>query len=81
MTAEQRAALEAVISVDKEFLHGTPCFRGTRVPIQTLIDFLETGETVDAFVGVYPYIPRAQVLRLVELTKNLSGEELAFPNR
>ena len=77
MTAEQRAALESVISVDKAVMHGTPCFRGTRVPVQTLIDFLETGETVDAFLAVYPSIPRAQVVSFLELTKDLAVEQLA----
>jgi len=77
MTADQRTALEAVISIDKDVLHGTPCFRGTRVPVQTLIDFLETGETVDAFLAVYPYISRAQVVAFLELTKDLTIQQLA----
>ncbi len=77
MTAERRAALEAVISINKNVLHGTPCFSGTRVPVQTLIDFLETGETVDAFLAIYPYIPREQVVSFLELTKNLTLEQLA----
>jgi uncharacterized protein (DUF433 family) len=51
MTVEQRAALEAVVSIDKGVMHGTPCFSGTRVPVQTLIDFLETGKTVDESSG------------------------------
>jgi hypothetical protein len=36
MTVDQRTALEAVISIDKEVMHGTPCFKSTRVPVQTL---------------------------------------------
>jgi len=51
MTTEQRSALESAITVDSRVLHGTPCFRDSRVPVQTLLDFLETGETVDAFLG------------------------------
>ena len=76
MMAEQRAALESVMSVDKNVLHGTPCFRGSRVPVQTLIDFLETGETVDAFLAVYPLIPREQVVSFFEVTKDLAVEQL-----
>jgi uncharacterized protein (DUF433 family) len=61
MTPDQKSALASVISIDGEILHGTPCFTGTRVPVQTLIDFLETGESVDDFLAVYPSIPREQV--------------------
>ena len=73
MTAEQRQALETVISINREIMHGTPCFSGTRVPVQTLLDFLETGETIDEFLAVYPYIPREQVVAFLELTTDLPG--------
>jgi len=62
MKADQRSALEAVISIDQDVMHGTPCFKGTRVPVQTLIDFLETGESIDRFLEIYPYVRREQVL-------------------
>jgi uncharacterized protein (DUF433 family) len=52
MTIEQRKALAEVITVDKEVMHGTPCFANTRVPVKTLVDFLETGESVDDFLAV-----------------------------
>jgi len=74
MTAEQRDALETVITIDKDVMHGTPCFSGTRVPVQTLMDFLETGETIDAFLAVYPYIPRTQVVSFLELSRDLTIE-------
>jgi uncharacterized protein (DUF433 family) len=67
MTIEQRKALAEVITVDKGVMHGTPCFANTRVPVKTLVDFLETGESVDDFLAVYPYIPRRQVLSFLEL--------------
>ncbi len=77
MTAEQRSALADVITIDKEVMHGVPCFTGTRVPVQTLIDFLETGETVDRFLAVYPYIPRVRVHRFLELCRDLTIEQLS----
>ncbi len=46
------------------------------MPVQTLIDFLETGETIGAFLAVYPYIPREQVHTFLELSKNLAIEQL-----
>jgi uncharacterized protein (DUF433 family) len=76
MTTGQRAALAGVITVDKEIMHGTPCFTSTRVPLQTLIDFLETGESVGEFLEVYPYIPREQVHAFLELSKNLTIEQI-----
>jgi uncharacterized protein (DUF433 family) len=77
MTAEQRSALEAVVKIDPNMVHGTPCFSGSRVPVQTLIDFLESGETVDAFLAVYPSIPRQQVVSFLELSKDLAVEQLS----
>jgi uncharacterized protein (DUF433 family) len=66
-----------VISIEKEILHGTPCFTGTRLPEQTLIDFLETGESISDFLKVYPYIPREQVHAFLELSKEITVEQLA----
>ena len=77
MTTEQRATLGSVIAIDREVMHGTPCFTGTRVPVQTLVDFLETGESIDDFLAVYPYIPRQQVLTFLELSKDLTVEQLS----
>ena len=68
MTTEPRATLGSAIAIDREVMHGTPCFTGTRVPVQTLLDFLETGESIDDFLAVYPYIPRQQVLTFLELS-------------
>ena len=76
MTTDQRATLTGIISIDPQIMHGTPCFTGTRVPVQTLLDFLETDETIDAFLATYPYIPREQVHAFLELSKNLTIEQL-----
>jgi len=77
MTQEQTAALARSISIDKDVLHGSPCFTGSRVPVQTLVDFLETGESIDDFLAVYPYIPREQVLSFLELSKESAIEQLS----
>ena len=66
MTAEQRRALEEAIWVDPRRMSGTPCFRGTRVPVQSLIDLLEGGETIDQFLELYPSITRQQVLTVLD---------------
>lgn len=76
MSSEQKAALASVISVDRDVMHGTPCFAGTRIPVQTLFDFLETGETIDHFLAVYPYIPREQVMAFLHLSAESAIDEL-----
>lgn len=73
---EQKIALADVLTIDKEVLHGTPCFAGTRVPVQTLIDFLETGETIDDFLAVYPSIPKQHVFSFLELSRDIAIDQL-----
>jgi uncharacterized protein (DUF433 family) len=77
MRDEQSAALAGIIAIDKDIMHGTPCFAGTRVPVQTLFDFLETGETIDEFLKVYPYIPREHVQAFLEVSKELTIEQIS----
>jgi uncharacterized protein (DUF433 family) len=76
MTADQKNALANVIAVDKGIMHGAACFAGTRVPVQTLFDFLATGEGIDDFLAAFPYIPREQVHTFLELTKDIAVEQL-----
>jgi uncharacterized protein (DUF433 family) len=66
MTQAQRESPADVVSIDPEVVHGTPCFTGTRIPVQTLIDFLNTGDSIDDFLSVY-----------LELSKSLIVEQLA----
>jgi uncharacterized protein (DUF433 family) len=67
VTAEQRNRLDDAIWINPARMSGTPCFRGTRVPVQSLIDFLEGGETIDQFLELYPSITRQQVLAVLDL--------------
>jgi uncharacterized protein (DUF433 family) len=66
MTALQRAELESVIWIDPQRMSGAPCFRNTRVPLQSLIDFLEGGETVDEFLALYPAVSREQIVAVLD---------------
>jgi uncharacterized protein (DUF433 family) len=76
VTAEQREVLNEAIWVDPGRMSGAPCFRGTRVPVQSLIDFLEGGETIDQFLELYPSVTRKQVLAVLDLA-NLQLVECA----
>jgi uncharacterized protein (DUF433 family) len=58
-----------VISVDPEILGGTPCFMGTRVPVDSLFDYLQGGETLEFFLDQFPSVSRAQAELLLEEAK------------
>jgi uncharacterized protein (DUF433 family) len=58
-----------VVSVSSEVMGGTPVFKGTRVPVQTLIDYLEGGESIDDFLKGFPTVTREQVIELLEEAK------------
>ena len=52
-----------------DILGGTPVFAGTRVPVQTLIEYLEGGETIDDFLQGFPTVTRDQVIAFLEEAK------------
>ena len=59
------------ITRDPEIMHGTPVFRGTRVPVQTLFDYLEGGETLEDFLNGFPTVARELALLALEEAKQL----------
>ncbi len=50
---------------------GTPVFAGTRVPVQTLLDYLEAGDSIDEFLAGFPSVTRAQVIAFLERAADL----------
>jgi uncharacterized protein (DUF433 family) len=67
--AEQTAS--QLINRDPEIMSGTPVFMGTRVPIQTLFDWIEGGESLDFFLENFPSVSREQSIAALELSKDL----------
>ncbi len=65
-----------IIVRDPEILGGTPVFRGTRVPFQTLLDYVEGGETLDEFLDDFPTVTRQAAVRALEHAKTLLVTEL-----
>ena len=57
----------SVVHSDPEILSGTPVLIGTRVPVQSLFDYLEGGDTVDEFLRQFPSVTRAQAIAALEL--------------
>ena len=58
-----------VIVRDSEILGGIPCFRGTRVPFQNLLDYLEAGDTLDEFLEQFPTVTREMAVEALETAK------------
>jgi uncharacterized protein (DUF433 family) len=60
-----------IIMKDVDILGGTPVFRGTRVPFQALLDYLEGGQTIDEFLDDFPTVTKDAVLTALEYAKSL----------
>ncbi len=59
-----------LINVDPDVMGGTPCFARTRVPVQTLLDYIEAGDSIDDFLEGFPTVKRAQVIAFLEEGKD-----------
>lgn len=53
------------ISIDKNVLSGTPVFRGTRVPVQTVFDYIVDGSTLDRFLDCFPTVQRQDAIAVL----------------
>jgi uncharacterized protein (DUF433 family) len=58
-----------VIQRSSDVLDGTPVFEGTRVPVQTLIDYLEAGDRLEEFLDDFPTVSREQAVAALQLAK------------
>ena len=65
-----------IVVKDPEILGGTPVFRGTRVPFQNLLDYLEGGETLDEFLDDFPTVSREAAIAALEQAKALLVDKL-----
>ena len=59
-----------IVSRSPDIMGGTPVFCGTRVPVQTLLDYLEAGESIDEFLEGFPSVRREQVIAFLEAAKD-----------
>ena len=64
-----------LINIDPEVLGGQPVFKGTRVPIETLFDHLEAGESVDDFLDQFPSISKQQAVSVLEIAGKLMSSK------
>ncbi|HUE02563.1 MAG TPA: DUF433 domain-containing protein [Bryobacteraceae bacterium] len=74
MSGETKIRMSEIVSVDPRLMHGTPCFRGTRVPVHLLLDDLKAGFTIDDFLAGCPTVTREHAQRCLELAQDLVTE-------
>jgi len=65
-----------IIVKDRDILGGTPVFRGTRVPFQALLDYLEGGQTLDEFLDDFPTVSKDAAVAALEFAKSLLVSQL-----
>ena len=69
------------INIDADIMGGTPVFTGTRVPIQTLFDYIEGGDNLNKFLDDYPTISKLTAIEVLEMAKkSLSSEKALYEN-
>jgi len=56
----------SAVKIDPQIMSGTPCFAGTRVPVRSLIDYIEGGDTLDEFLEQFPTVARKQAVAFLE---------------
>ncbi|WP_309737731.1 MULTISPECIES: DUF433 domain-containing protein [unclassified Chamaesiphon] len=59
----------SIVSTSPDIMGGTPVFSDTRVPVQTLFDYLKAGESIDDFLDGFPTVTREQVIGLLEAAR------------
>ncbi|MBA3973332.1 MAG: hypothetical protein C0504_03825 [Candidatus Solibacter sp.] len=67
--------MQDAITSDPEVMHGTPVFRGTRVPAQTLFDYIENGDSLDEFLEGFPTVSRNSPSRSWTYANTLASHE------
>jgi uncharacterized protein (DUF433 family) len=69
------------INIDPETMGGTPVFTGTRVPIQSMFDYIETGETLQEFLENFPTVKKEYAIEVLEMAKKtLTTEKVLHEN-
>jgi len=70
LVIEETELRQLPITIDPEIVSGTPVFRGTRVPVDALMNNLEAGLTLDEFIDNFPTVTRDQAVQILEFYKS-----------
>ena len=68
---------QRVVSSSPDIMGGTPVFPGTRVPVQTLVEYIEAGDTIDDFLKGFPTVRREDIVAFLERAAALATHEAA----
>jgi len=68
---------QTVVSRNPDVMGGAAVFSGTRVPVQTLLDYLEAGDSIDEFIEGFPAVTREQVIAFLEQAKDRLVESVS----
>jgi uncharacterized protein (DUF433 family) len=71
--------MSAAIKIDTEIQNGTPCFAGTRVPVQSLFDYLARGRSLSYFLEQFPSVKREQAAEVLEEAGKLISSQTHRP--
>jgi uncharacterized protein (DUF433 family) len=71
MDRSDNEAMQAAITRDPEVMHGTPVLQGTRVPVQTLFDYIENGDSLEEFLEGFPTVSRELTVQVLEECKQI----------
>ncbi|MCD6013226.1 MAG: hypothetical protein K0Q79_3088 [Flavipsychrobacter sp.] len=63
--------IRSIITIDKDILGGQPVFTGTRVPVESLFDHLETGVSLDEFLDDFPTVSKEQAIALLDIANKI----------
>lgn len=63
--------IQEVVTIDSDILGGVPVFKGTRVPVKNLFEYLEAGDSLQDFLNDFDYIPKEYCLKILELSEKL----------
>lgn len=77
MSTKQKLSIHEIVVIRPEIMHGAACFAGTRVPVQTLLDYVAEGDTLDAFLADFPSVKREQATGLLDLAQERLLESIS----
>lgn len=71
--------IREIVTVDPDVVSGTPVFKGTRVPVRSLVDHLAAGDPIEKFLDGFPSVTREQAVRFIELAGQAALMSVAHP--
>lgn len=71
MAVGAETPIHSVVSISPDVMSGAPVFRGTRVPVKNLLDYLAAGDSLNEFLEQFPTVKRDQAVALIEIAEKL----------